>query len=64
MLPLATIYKHTTDKPNDEFTGLISDAKKDNMPYSFSTVYVTGVKEAVIQLREGKNSYRYKDLDS
>jgi NAD dependent epimerase/dehydratase family enzyme len=31
----ATIYRHTTDKPNDEFTGVISDAKDDNMPYSF-----------------------------
>jgi NAD dependent epimerase/dehydratase family enzyme len=31
----ATIYQHTTDKPNDEFTGIISDAKHDNMPYSF-----------------------------
>jgi NAD dependent epimerase/dehydratase family enzyme len=31
----ATIYQHTTDKPNDEITGVISDARKDNMPYSF-----------------------------
>jgi uncharacterized protein len=31
----ATIYRHTTDKPNDEFTGVISNARKDNMPYSF-----------------------------
>jgi NAD dependent epimerase/dehydratase family enzyme len=31
----ATIYRHATDKPNDEFTGVISSARKDNMPFSF-----------------------------
>lgn len=31
----ATIYRHTTDKPNDEYNGHISDARVDNMPYSF-----------------------------
>jgi NAD dependent epimerase/dehydratase family enzyme len=60
----ATIYKHTTDKPNDEFTGLISDAKKDNMPHSLIDRMRYRVKKAVVQLREGKNSYRYKDLDA
>jgi uncharacterized protein len=60
----ATIYSHTTDKPNDEFTGLISDDKKDNMPYSFLDRLRYRYKKAVIQLREGKNSFRYKDLDA
>jgi uncharacterized protein len=60
----ATIYKHTTDTPNDEFTGLISDAKNDNMPYSFFDRLRYRFKKAMIQLREGKNSYRYKDLDA
>lgn len=31
----ATIYQHTTDKPNDEANGAISEVRKDNMPYSF-----------------------------
>lgn len=31
----ATIYQHTTNRPNDETSGLISEARKDNMPYSF-----------------------------
>lgn len=30
----ATIYKNSLEKPNDEFTGVISDLKKDNMPYN------------------------------
>ena len=60
----ATIYKHTTDKPNDEFTGLISDAKKENMPYSFFDRLRYRLKKAVVQLRDGKNSYRYKDSDT
>jgi uncharacterized protein len=29
-----TIYKHRYDAPNDEFTGIISEAKRDNMPYN------------------------------
>lgn len=60
----ATIYKHTTNKPNDEFTGLISDAKIDNMPYFLLDRLRYSVKKAIVQLREGKNSYRYKDLDA
>ena len=60
----ATIYKHTTNKPNDELTGLISDAKNDNMPYSLFDRLRYRCKKAMIQLREGKNSHRYKELDT
>jgi NAD dependent epimerase/dehydratase family enzyme len=60
----ATIYRHTTDKPNDEFTGLISDAKADNMPYSTPHQLRYRLKKWVTQLREGKNSFRYKELDT
>src|SRR5688572_9474242 len=31
----ATIYRHSTDRANDEFTGIISEKKRDNMPYNF-----------------------------
>ncbi|MET0391984.1 MAG: DUF1731 domain-containing protein [Chitinophagaceae bacterium] len=30
----ATIYRHSPDKPNDEFTGRISERRRDNMPYN------------------------------
>jgi uncharacterized protein len=59
----ATIYRHTTDKPNDEFTGVISDAKYDNMPYSFLDRVRYRYRKCMTQLREGKNSPRYKELD-
>lgn len=29
-----TIYRHTLDRPNDEYTGVISERKDDNMPYN------------------------------
>jgi uncharacterized protein len=60
----ATIYRHTTDKPNDEFTGLISEAKADNMPYSTLDRLRYRLKKWVTQLSEGKNSFRYKELDT
>jgi hypothetical protein len=59
----ATIYCHTTDKPNDEFTGIISEAKSDNMPYSFFDRLRFQYRKYVTRLREGRHSNRYKELD-
>ncbi|WP_205509308.1 epimerase [Longitalea arenae] len=59
----ATIYRHTTHKPNDEFTGLISEARADNMPYSFFDQLRYRYKKCMIRLKEGRNSERYKELD-
>ncbi|WP_207512331.1 epimerase [Longitalea luteola] len=60
----ATIYRHTTDKPNDEFTGVISDAKADNMPYSFFDRLRYQYKKIKTRFREGRHSSRYKELDT
>ena len=59
----ATIYRHTTDHPNDEFTGVISDAKDDNMPYSFFDQVRRQCSKCITRLREGRHRARYKTLD-
>ncbi|WEK37613.1 MAG: DUF1731 domain-containing protein [Candidatus Pseudobacter hemicellulosilyticus] len=59
----ATIYRHATDRPQDEFTGEISDWKKDNMPYSaLDRLRFTGKKWAA-RFRHGKDSEAYQQLD-
>jgi NAD dependent epimerase/dehydratase family enzyme len=60
----ATIYRHTTDKPNDEFTGIISNARYDNMPYSFLDRVRFHYKKFTTRLRHGKHSTQYKELDN
>ncbi len=59
----ATIYRHTTDKPNDESTGVISDARVDNIPYTFIDRLRLQYRKWKTGLREGKHSTRYKELD-
>jgi NAD dependent epimerase/dehydratase family enzyme len=59
----ATIYQHTTDKPNDEYTGAISDARKDNMPYSFLDRLRYRYKKFSARVQHGKHSAVYKELD-
>jgi len=60
----ATIYRNATEKPNDEFTGVISSAKNDNMPYSFLDRVRRQYLRTVIRLQDGKHSARLKELDS
>ena len=59
----ATIYRHTTGEPQDELTGIISDKKDDNMPYSFFDRLRRRWQKWITGLRFGKNSERYKNLD-
>jgi uncharacterized protein len=59
----ATIYKHSLTEANDEFTGIISPLKKENMPYSALDKFRFRFKEMLARLMYGKNSDQYKDLD-
>lgn len=59
----ATIYRHTTTQPNDEFTGVISSAKNDNMPYSCLDRVRRQYQKFITQLRDGKKSIRYTELE-
>jgi NAD dependent epimerase/dehydratase family enzyme len=59
----ATIYRNTLSGPNDEFTGQISDLKKDNMPYSFIDRLRFRKNKLIRAIRYGKNSAEYKELD-
>jgi NAD dependent epimerase/dehydratase family enzyme len=59
----ATIYANTKDKPNDEYTGRISDLKKDNMPSNFLHDLRWSIKKTCEALFHGKNSDSYKALE-
>jgi uncharacterized protein len=59
----ATIYQHTTDKPNDELTGIISEAKNDNMPYSCLDRVRWAYKKVMTRIRYGRHSNRYQELN-
>ncbi len=58
----ATIYAHTTDRPNNEYTGRISDLKKDNMPSNLLHDLRWAWKKKCAALFHGKDSDQYKDL--
>jgi NAD dependent epimerase/dehydratase family enzyme len=59
----ATIYQNSLIKPNDEFTGNISDWKKNNMPYNFIDYLRYKKNRLLAGLFHGKNSTPYKELD-
>lgn len=59
----ATIYQHTLTKPNDEFTGMISDLKEGNMPYNLIDDLRYKKNRLFARLFHGKNSNAYKDLE-
>ncbi|MDP4261128.1 MAG: DUF1731 domain-containing protein [Bacteroidota bacterium] len=59
----ATIYKDTHDLPNDEFTGKISDWKKDNMPYNLIDHIRYRKNRLLARLLHGRNSVSYKELE-
>jgi NAD dependent epimerase/dehydratase family enzyme len=59
----ATIYRHATDRAQDEETGEISEWRKDNMPYSFLDRLRFRCKKAKARLAYGKDSEQYKALD-
>jgi uncharacterized protein len=55
----ATIYHHELEKPNDECTGVISDWKKDNMPFNMINSFRWKLKKIL----RGKNLSVNNDLD-
>ena len=57
-----TVYQNSFTKPNDEFTGIISDWKKDNMPYNFIDHLRYKKNRLLARLFHGKNSAPYKNL--
>jgi len=59
----ATIYKNSYNKPNDEFTGIISDWKKDNMPYNFIDQLRYKKNKLIAKWHNGNGSEKYKELD-
>ncbi len=59
----ATIYKNTLDKPNDEDAGIISDRKKDNMPYNLIDQLRHQKNKLFTRLIHGQDSLVYKELD-
>jgi NAD dependent epimerase/dehydratase family enzyme len=59
----ATIYQNSLTQPNDEFTGIISGWKKDNMPYNFIDQLRYKKNRWFARFFHGKNSIAYKELD-
>ena len=58
-----TIYESTVVRPNDEDTGIISDWKKDNMPYNFIDWIRYRKNKLFARLVHGKDSVAYNELD-
>lgn len=58
-----TIYQNSLIAPNDEQTGVISDRKKDNMPYNLIDHLRYKKNRFIASLLHGKNSKAFKDLD-
>lgn len=59
----ATIYQHSLLRPNDEFTGVISDWKKDNMPFNLIDHLRYKKNRCLARFLHGKDTYRYNELD-
>lgn len=58
-----TIYRNTYGEANDEYTGVISDQKKDNMPSNIIDSLRTKKNKLLARLRYGKDSEQLKELD-
>lgn len=58
----ATIYRNEYENPNDEYTGIISDWKKDNMPFSFIDKIREYKNRFFTRLKSGKDSEEYKSI--
>jgi uncharacterized protein len=59
----ATIYHNAYEGPQDEFTGMISERKDDNMPYSTFDRLRRCLKKKFIAWRFGKRSVQYAALE-
>ena len=60
----ATIYRNETTKANDELTGIISEKKDDNMPYSFFDRLRRSWQKFITGIRYDKSSERYRNIDN
>jgi NAD dependent epimerase/dehydratase family enzyme len=59
----STIYKNTLDRPNDEVKGIISDLKKDNMPYNLIDQLRYWKNKLIAGIVYGKDSVAYKESE-
>lgn len=59
----ATIYQHSLHEANDEFNGIISDWKKDNMPFSLLDQIRFKWKKWWNKVKYGSKSEEVKKLD-
>ena len=59
----ATIYRNTFDRPNDEYNGIISEVKRENMPWSLLDRIRYRKNRLVTSVLYGKNSNQYQSLD-
>jgi NAD dependent epimerase/dehydratase family enzyme len=59
----ATIYRNTHDRPNDEFNGIVSIMKKENMPWSLLDWIRYRKNRLIRTLKYGKNSTQCQELD-
>lgn len=59
----ATVYRNEYDRPNDEFNGIISEMKKENMPWSFLDRLRYRKNRFLASVLHGKNSAQYQNLD-
>lgn len=59
----ATIYQHSLSAPNDEYSGMISQLKKDNMPYSSIDQLRFKWKRWIRTWKKGRESEEVKNLD-
>lgn len=58
----ATIYRHATDRPQDEIHGEVSELKRDNMPWSLLDRLRFAGKRVKAALLHGKQSEQYQAL--
>ena len=59
----ATIYRNTYERPNDEFNGIISIMKNENMPWSFVDRIRYYKNRLIRKTVYGKTSLQYQELD-
>jgi NAD dependent epimerase/dehydratase family enzyme len=58
----ATIYRNTFDRPNDEFNGIISELKSQNMPWTFLDQVRYYKNRLIASVIHGKQSKQYREL--
>ena len=59
----ATVYRHTTDQPQDDIGGEISEWRNDNIPWSFFDRARRRYLKWITGKRHGKRSDKYRAMD-